>query len=162
MDDKQRLVLQEMITKNDVQDNTEKIRELKHSALIRKDIAKICNIKRVNKSKDFRTLDKECLPQCGFLFRYYPNIYNKMLKEEINIQIFYKFLDALKSIEDGLRDQHEASYEIGMLLRQIYVEKKIDMSKEPGARKQMKKGPAPKKITYAEFKKQQEELKNTE
>ena len=46
MDDKQRLVLQEMITKNDVQDNTEKIRELKHSALIRRDIAKICNIKR--------------------------------------------------------------------------------------------------------------------
>ena len=117
---------------------------------------------RVNKSKDFRTLDKECLPQCGFLFRNYPNIYNKMLKEEINIQIFYKFLDALKSIEDGLRDQHEASYEIGMLLRQIYVEKKIDMSKEPGARKKVKKGPAPKKITYAEFKKQQEELKNTE
>lgn len=155
MDDKQRLVLQEMITKNDVQDNTEKIRELKHSALIRRDIAKICNIKRRNKSKDFRTLDKECLPQCGFLFRNYPNIYNKMLKEEINVQIFYKFLDALKSIEDGLRDQHEASYEIGMLLRQIYVEKKIDMSKEPGAIKKKNKGPAPKKITYAEFKKQQ-------
>ena len=154
MDDQQRLVLQEMITKNNVQDNTEKIRTLKHSAQIRRDVANICNIKRRVKSKDFKVLDKECISKCGFLFRFYPNIYNKLLKDELNIQIFYRFLDALKSVEDGKRDQHEASYEIGLLLRQLYVEKKIDMSKEKSSKstEPMRKS---KKISYDEFKKLQ-------
>ena len=46
------------------------------------------------------------------------------------MKIMYKFLDALVSIENGSRNQHEASYEIGMLLKELYVDKKIDMSKE--------------------------------
>ena len=156
MDDQQRLKLQEMITKNNVQDNTEKIRTLKHSAQIRRDVAHVCNIRRRIKSKDFKTLDRECISQCGFLYRHYPNIYNKLLKDEINVQILYRFLDALKSIEDGQRDQHEASYEVGMLLRQLYVEKKIDMSKEPGIQGS-KSTPTrkSKNISYEEFKKMQ-------
>ena len=154
MDDQQRLVLQEMITKNNVQDNTDKIRTLKHSSQIRKDVANICNIKRKVKSKNFKTLDKECIRKCGFLFRYYPNIYNKLLKDELNIQILYRFLDALQSIEDGTRDQHEASYEIGMLLRQLYIEKKIDMSKEKSSKSSQPIRKS-KKISYEEFKKMQ-------
>lgn len=156
MDDQQRLKLQEMITKNNVQDNTERIRKLKHSDLIRKDVAKLRNVRRNMKTKDFKKLDKECLRHCSFLFRNYPNIYNKLLKDEINIQILYKFLDALESIENGTRDQHEASYEIGMLLRKIYVEKKIDIHNDPNKPNNNKTRQVSNNISYEEFKKQQE------
>ena len=156
MDDQQRLKLQEIITKNNVQDNTEKIRRLKHSDLIRKDVAKLRNVKRNMNTKDFKKLDKECLRHCSFLFRHYPNIYNKLLKDEINLQILYKFLDALKSIENGTRDQHEASYEIGMLLRKIYVEKKVDIHNDPKKPKKNKSRQVSKNISYDEFKKLQE------
>ena len=152
MDDSQRLKLQELIRENDVVDNTENIRKLKHSDLIRKDIAKLQNIKRKVNSRDFKTLDRECCGPCTFLFNHYTNIYNKLLKDEINIKVLYQFLDALQSIEDGVRDQHEASYEVGMLLRRLYVDKKIKKSDK-------KKNDIPQKsnrasMSYAEYKRQ--------
>ena len=53
-----------------------------------------------------------------------------MIKNEINMKIMYRFLDVLSTIENGEKDQHEASYEIGMLLKQLYIDKKIDLSKK--------------------------------
>ena len=95
------------------------------------------------------------LHDCGFLFEHYPNIYNKLLKNEIQIQILYRFLDELESIENGKQDQHEASFKIGTLLKQMYVDKKIDMDKENGT----KKGKTGMKISYEEFKRQSEKKK---
>ena len=74
------------------------------------------------------------------------------MKDEINIKVLYQFLDALQSIEDGVRDQHEASYEVGMLLRRLYVDKKIKKSDK-------KKNDTPQKsnrasMSYAEYKRQ--------
>ena len=44
MDDKQRLNLQEMIKQFDADDNTAKIRQLKHSRRIRDDVEKFVNL----------------------------------------------------------------------------------------------------------------------
>jgi hypothetical protein len=57
--------------------------------------------------------------------------------------ILWTFLDCLKKIEDGLLDQHEASFEIGSLLKRMYVDPKID--KEP----EFTQG---KKISWDEYK----------
>ena len=46
MDDKQRLNLQEMIKAYDADDNTSKIRQLKHSRLIRDEVEKMVNLKK--------------------------------------------------------------------------------------------------------------------
>ena len=144
MNDEQRIKLNEMIQQNNTENNTEKIRKLKHSNLIRQDVVKIQNIKRKTKTNNFKKLDSECIKECFFLFTNYTNIYNKLLKNEINLNILYKFLDCLKNIEDGKTDQHEASFEIGTLLKQIYIDKKINHPQEE------KK--TPKKISWAEFK----------
>ena len=40
MNDQQKLLLKKMIQENDIQDQTENIRKLKHSSLIREDIKK--------------------------------------------------------------------------------------------------------------------------
>lgn len=164
MDDKimnefQQEMLQKMIKENNTEDNTEKIRSLKHSSKIRKDVSNIANIKRRNRNRDFKTLDRECQSKAGFLFRHYPIIYNKMIKNEINMKIMYKFLDVLSTIENGDKDQHEASYEIGMLLKHLYIDKKIDLSKE---KTRQDKNIKPKKMTYEEYKKMMAEKEKSE
>lgn len=144
MNDDARLKLHEMITENNVQDNTDKIKQLKHSKLIREDVDKILSIMLKLKTDDYKTLDNACIQECNFLFIHYTNIYNKLLKNQIDIEILYKFLDCLKSIEDGTKNQHEGSYEIGLLLKSIYIDPKIYV--EPKTREC-------KNITWSEFNK---------
>lgn len=150
MNPEQQKVLDEMIKENDTVDNTNYIQEVRHSDKIRKDVAIIQNIKRQFKTKDFKILDKEANSKCGFLFLHYPNIYNKLLKDQIDINILYQFLQELEGIEKGKQNQHEASYKIGMLLKQLYVDKKIG-KEEKKIKKENKK--ENKKISYAEYKK---------
>ena len=125
MDDTQRLKLHELIRENNVQDNTENIKRLKHSHLIRNDVDKIQLLLTNVSTDDFKTLDNLCLPQSSFLFTNYTNIYNKLLKKQIDFAILDKFLKCLGTIEDGLQTQHEASYEIGSLLKALYIDTKI-------------------------------------
>ena len=47
---------------------------------------------------------------------------NKVLKNEINLDILNKFLDALELIENGEVDQHEASVKVGTFLKELYVD----------------------------------------
>ena len=144
--------LQEMIRENNTQDNTEYIKKMKHSKQIRKDVAFIQNLKRNNRNADFKTLDNEATHKCNFLFVNYPNIYNKLLKNQINIKILYSFLDELESIENGKQTQHEASYKIGMLLKQLYVDKTLSEPQE--TQQQPKKNTIkPRKVSYEEYKK---------
>lgn len=153
MNEEQQKLLNDMIQENDTKDNTRLIRNLKHSVNIRKEVAIIQNIKRKSHNNNFKSLDKEAQAQgCTFLFQQYPNIYNKLLKNEIQIKILYRFLDELESIEKGNQDQHEASYKIGMLLKEMYVDKRIDQEKEEKSNAPSKK--AKSNITYEEYKRQ--------
>ena len=95
MNSDERLKLKEMIKQNNVTDYTEKIRELKHSSLLKKDVETLLKLKETHKD------DNEFLSQeCCFLFMYYTDIFNKIKKDEINISILYKFLTVLKKIEE--------------------------------------------------------------
>ena len=157
MNSEQKHQLDKMIKQNDTVDNTPLIRELKHSAKIRRDVSVIQNIKRRNRSAQFSALDREAQSQnCTFLFQHYPNIYNKLLKNQIQIKVLYRFLDELESVEKGEKNQHEASYQIGLLLKEMYIDKKLDLEKEEKRQTaQVKKV----NITYEEFKAQQENNK---
>lgn len=153
MNSEQEKVLNRLIEENNVQDNTEKIKTLKHSSKIRNDVAIIQNIKRKMKTRDFKSLDKEAIHKCSFLYTNYPNIYNKLLKDEINIKILYTFLDELAKIETGSQNQHEASYNIGMLLKSLYVDKKIgNDSKQKSNETSKKKTKKTTNLSYAEYK----------
>ena len=157
MDSEQEKVLNRLIKENDVQDNTAKIKSMKHSSKIRNDVVMIQNIKRQVKTKDFAKLDKEAIHKCSFLYTNYPNIYNKLLKDEIDIKVLYTFLDELAKIENGDQNQHEASYNIGMLLKSLYVDKKIGIdskenSNDSSKKKKTKKTKNIAKLSYAEYK----------
>jgi hypothetical protein len=125
MNNEERLNLKKLINQNDCVDNTEHIRSLKHSSQIRDDIVKIQNLKkkhaRVKKNEPERFLAL-CQSQCPFLFNGYTDIFNKVYKDEIDLNIMSNMLDDLKQIEDGKVDQHEGSVMIGKVLKELYVD----------------------------------------
>jgi hypothetical protein len=132
MDDKQRLQLQNMIKVNNVEDQTDFIRNLKHSQIIRNDVNNMIMIKAKYRGNDDK-IHEECVNECNFLFTYYTDIYNKIRKDEIDIGILNKFLDVLKRIEEGELDQHDGSFLVGTILKELYVDsalKKADKLNE--------------------------------
>jgi hypothetical protein len=121
MDDNQRLHLQKMIAVNNVEDQTGLIRELKHSQVLQENVNNLIMLKAKHLD-DSDALNLEAMTECNFLFTYYTDLYNKIRKDEIDLKILFQFIDVLKKIEDGQLDQHEGSYEVGLLLKKIYVD----------------------------------------
>lgn len=121
MNDNERLQLNKMIQTNNVEDQTGLIRKLKHSHILRNNINDLIMLKS-KYLDDAEKLNLEAMNECTFLFTYYTDIYNKIRKDEIDLKILYDFLDVLRKIEDGELDQHEGSFEVGTLLKKIYVD----------------------------------------
>ena len=59
------------------------------------------------------------------MFSYYTDIFNKVRKDEIDVGILNKFIDVLRRIEDGELDQHEGSFLVGTILKELYVDSAI-------------------------------------
>jgi len=99
-------------------------------------------------------INEECITECGFLFNYYTDIYNKVKKDEIDITLLHKFLDVLKNIEDGELDQHDGSFLVGTILKEIYIDsalKKADkLNENAETTKEPKKAEV--NITWRQFK----------
>ena len=122
MDGNQRLKLQEMITENNVNDNTNLIRMFRHSQRIRDDITKIAELRRDYGRLDKHRFDDLCKSRCSFLYNNYTDLYNRIMKNEIDMNVMDKVLTSLRKVEDSEMDQHEASFEVGMLLKKMYVD----------------------------------------
>jgi hypothetical protein len=155
MDDKQRLQLQNMIKTNDVTDQTELIRNLKHSQVLRTEINNLI-VLRSKYNGDQEKIYEEAALECNFLFTYYTDIFNKVRKDEIDIGILNKFLDVLKRIEEGELDQHEGSFLVGTLLKELYVDsalKKADKLDEQYEKDRVEPKHAKVDITWKQFKK---------
>jgi len=157
MDDNQRLHLQKMISANNVDDNTDLIRQLKHSHVLRDDVNNLIMLK-VKYPDDPDALHLEGMSECNFLFTYYTDIYNKIRKDEIDLSILFQSFDVLRDIEDGKIDQHDGAYKFGLLLRKIYVDsalKKAEkLNTETGETEKEYKGPQV-DVSWAQFKKMQ-------
>lgn len=157
MNDKQRLQLQNMIKANNVEDQTELIRNLKHSHILRSEINTLVLLKAKHRD-NLEELNSESMQECNFLFTYYTEIYNKIKKDEIDLGILFKFIDVLRQIEDGQLDQHEGSFLVGTLLKELYVDsavKKADKLNEEYEKNKEPEKPKvePLKISWKQFKK---------
>jgi hypothetical protein len=152
MNDNERLQLQKMIKANDVSDQTELIRQLKHSHKLQEDINNLIMLKAKHRN-DQTKIHEEGMKECNFLFMYYTDIYNKVRKDEVDLSLLNKFLNVLRNIEDGEMDQHEGSFLIGTILKELYVDsalkkaEKLNMNEpEPEAKVE------PIKISWKDFK----------
>ena len=155
MDENQRLQLQNMIKSNNVVDQTQLIRDLKHSHILKNEVNNMIMIKAMYRD-DPEKINLECMNECNFLFTYYTNIYNKIKKDEIEISILNKFIDVLRQIEDGELDQHTGSFLVGTILKELYVDsalKKADKLNEEHDKKNPEKSQKePVKISWKQYK----------
>ena len=159
MDSLERLNLQKMVEANGAQDNTSLIQTLKHSDLIREEVGKLIKLKndykRLAKTNPHE-FDSMCVNRCNFLFNSYTDIFNKVKKDEIDLAILWQLLNVLKCIEDGKIDQHEASFEVGKLLKKIYIDsalkkaEKLDKIHSKDVKEPVK---VERKISWSEYKK---------
>jgi hypothetical protein len=128
MNKQESLDLKRLINETQCENNTENIRKLKHSVLIRNDIRNLENLKKTNVSLRKSNPDEfneVCQKECNFLFNNYTDIFNKIIKDEIDLRIMTKLLICLKLIEDGNVDQHEGSVMVGKILKELYIDSAI-------------------------------------
>lgn len=158
MNNNDRIQLDDLIKQYGSTDTTNKIRELKHSSKIKQDISNYVNISKKysnikkNNPKQFDTI---MIKHCNFLFNHYTILFNKLKKDNLNLQLMMKFLEELKNVEDGKYDQHEASVNVGKILKEIYIDSALyEQSKKDKNMKdkvQLKK-PISKNLTWKKYK----------
>ena len=139
MDNDDRLQLNKLIKEYQSEETTDKIRQLKHSGKIRNDVGIIQKLKhqysRIYKSNREQFKRIAC-SRASFLYNNYTNIFNRVVKGELDLNILWKFLEVLEKIENGTIDQHEGSYMVGDLLKKMYIDTVIQKEKK---RKEKKK-----------------------
>jgi len=142
-----------MLDDNDWQDNTENIRKIKHSTKIRDDVRQIENLKVTWKECDGDFLEV-CKVKCSFLYNNYTDIFNKAVKNELDLTIMTKLLTVLKMIEDEKIDQHNGSIMVGKVLKELYVDsamKRMDNLDKQFAEERAPKI-EPKQISWRDYK----------
>ena len=125
LNDNERLKLKEMINEMGSEDNTEQIRRVKHSVILRDEIRKLDTFRKANislRDTDPAKFTSECQNISNFLYTKYTDLFNRILKDELDFEIMTKLLIILKLIEDGKVDQHEGSVMVGKVLKELYVD----------------------------------------
>jgi hypothetical protein len=157
MNNQERLNLKKLLDQSDFQDNTEHIRSVKHSVFIRDDVRRIENIKikhneiKINDNEEYLNI---CRKECSFLYNNYTDIFNKLVKDELDLLIMTKLLTILKLIEDDKIDQNEGSVMTGKILKELYIDsamKRMDNLDKENKIEEVKKI-EPLQISWREFK----------
>ena len=133
----EKLDLKRLLSSNECDDNTEYIRKFKHSIKMKNDLNHFTALKQSFCDKlpiylsKYNPDELKCVQEnfiiiakqeCSFLNTVYPDIFIKILKDELDIPLFQRLLDVLKQIEDNVTDQHEASVTVGKILKEIYID----------------------------------------
>jgi hypothetical protein len=108
-----------------IDDNTDQIRSLKHSVLIMADVRTFANLKQDQvdlQTSDPVRFDAMATEACAFLHEHYVDLFQRMLRNEMDYNILLRMLAVLRRIEDGAVDQHEGSVEVGKILKELYVD----------------------------------------
>ena len=146
-----------MLKENDAENNTHLIRELKHSTKILEGVDELLKIKRENPrlaKSNPEKFDELCVSKCQFLFNNYTDLFNKVKKDEVDLQILIRLINVLHAIEEGHVDQHEGSFEVGKLLKQIYIDSALRKAGKLDEDGNEQESPV-EQITWAEFKSKQ-------
>ena len=157
----QSLNMKALMESDDYVNNTDRIREIKHSESIMVDIGKICELKQTHHK--MKIIEEEkfkhlCQTSCPFLYNNYTDIFNKVINDELNMKMMVDFVQVLKQIEEGKMDQYDASVKIGTILKEMYVDsamrrgEKIDEKHAAEATKFVE----PRSLSWKEFKEKNE------
>jgi hypothetical protein len=129
MNPEERLNLKKMLAQNtDYVDHTEDIRRLKHSGLLLDSMRDIEKLKRAqpelrqNEPDKFIELCKTAAP---VMYNLYTDLFNKLVKDELNLVIMIRLIRILEMIEQEQIDQNEGSVMVGKILKELYVDSAV-------------------------------------
>jgi len=91
----ERLNLQKMVTEMGSEDNTEHIRKVKHSIVLRDEIRKLDTFKKGNTELQIRDPEQyieQCKGVTPFLHNNYTDIFNRIVKDELDLELMTKLL----------------------------------------------------------------------
>ena len=160
MNEKERIELTKMIREYGTEDMTTAIRNAQHSSRIKEDVERIRQLhteykrlKETNPSQ-FRRI---CETRCSFLYENYMEIFNKLVKDQLNYEMMYTLIRILSQIEKGELDQHMASFKVGQILKEMYIDSAIRYEKQEKMKKRRRNKktnvkPQPKNLTWKEYK----------
>lgn len=124
MDESQKEKLTEMIDEFKTIDSTTEIRNSPKSTKILKEVNVLRQLMNSNACKDV------CTQRCPLLSSKYTHIFEGIVNKTINFSVLHSILSTLKQIENGELNQHEASFQVGTLLKETYVNEKLNISNE--------------------------------
>ena len=152
MDSQDRLNLKKLISEYKPEETTSKIRTLKHSSKIKEDVERYLRLKSKYARLPRQTQEQMYRNQCSFLYNNYTNIFNKLIKEQLDLSILYRLLMVLKAIEDGKYDQHEGSVKVGEILKQLYIDSALKGGNQNEKKEKKERKRKGKKISWDEYK----------
>lgn len=124
-----RINLKKLMNQTDnYEDNTTGIRKAKHSEKIRDDIRKYNFLNREYENVKKENNDEfilKCQIECSFLFNNYTDLFNRLVKDELDLSIMTQLLTVLKMIEDEKVNQEEGSILVGKVLKKLYLDSAI-------------------------------------
>ena len=92
------LNLKKLVEQSDCENNTDKIRELKHSCIIQENMLLLDSLKKeyseIKKTNhnDFLNI---CIQNCSFLYNNYTEIFHKAVNDELNMTLMQNMLSVL-------------------------------------------------------------------
>ena len=163
MNSDERLNLKKMLAQNqDYVDHTDDIRRLKHSGLLLDGMRDIEKLKRANSELRENEPDafiEMCKHAAPLMYNLYTDLFNKLVKDEINLVIMIRLIRILELIEHGQVDQNEGSVMVGKILKELYVDsavrlgEKLDKANESAAESNTVERTEPKPIRWNQWKK---------
>jgi len=152
MDSQDKLNLKKLISEYKPEETTTKIRTLKHSSKIKGDVETYLKLKSKYARLPRETQLQMYRNQCQFLYNNYTNIFNKLVKEQLDLTILYRLLIVLKGIEDKKYGQHEGSVMAGEILKQLFIDSALKSGNQNDKNDKKERKRKGKKISWEEYK----------
>lgn len=121
----EKIDLKRLISENECENNTDSIRQLKHSSQILMGINELVNLRNSHQEMPPGEFAEFAKTPCQFLYESYTDIFMKIINDELDLEIMQKILNIFKMIEDETVDQHEASVLVGKYLKELYIDSSI-------------------------------------
>ena len=157
IDQKMARHLDNLMSDTNIEQTTDKIRELKHSKKIKECVYEVLKIKKAYSRLPYTRIEDIAKSRCSFLLTKYRDIFFKVMKNEIDVTLLFRFIDILEKIENGILNQHEASFQVGTILKKIYIDSTLKrnekLNKNDEKKQKRKKKKIEKKMSFAEWNK---------
>ena len=114
-------LLNDIIKEHNIENKTDYVVNNKKANIIRREFDALIKIKN-NFGHEKINMSKK---QAPYMYKNYKSIFDKIIKEDFNIELFKELIDILGKIENKKIDLHEGSFIFGKKLKAAFVDNYI-------------------------------------